>query len=319
MRRDEAVWYYVLGGQTLGPVPWGEIEALTRDTVDVQDLLVARGGAAEWRSAAQVLAEFPELAPEAAEPEPIPGFEMPAAPPAPAAPPVSAVAPGVGGAFVPVHGLGQWLNQAWEMVIREVWPWVGAMALMMLVSVVTLGIAGPPLMIGLYMMALKRFRGEPLGAGDVFDGFQRFVPAWGLQLLLAIPWLLLMAPTMISVAIPMMMSLGLTSGDEIGPGVRAGIGVLYLLMPFTALATMAVNAIVFYSWVLIADGRGAWESIVMSWEKVRLAYWSYLGMYFVLGIVASLGNYALYVGILVTYPLLPCAQVATYMWHFRRA
>ena len=102
---------YRLGGQTLGPVAWTEIEALTRDSVDASELLVARGGDPEWRPAAQMPALFPELAAGAPQPEPIPGFEMPEAPAvvpgAPwagqeAAPPVSAVAPGVGGAFVPI-------------------------------------------------------------------------------------------------------------------------------------------------------------------------------------------------------------------------
>ena len=35
------------------------------------------------------------------------------------------------------------------MVIHDVWPWVGAVALMMLITIVTLGIAGPPLQVGL--------------------------------------------------------------------------------------------------------------------------------------------------------------------------
>ena len=322
MTRDEAIWYYVLGGQTLGPVPWSEIEALTRDTVDAQDLLVARGGASEWRSAAQTLAEFPELAPEAAEPEPIPGFEMPAAPAAmpaaPAAPPVSAVAPGVGGAFVPGHGLGQWLGQAWEMVILEVWPWVGAMALMMLVSMVTLGIAGPPLMTGLYMMALKRFRGEPIGAGDVFGGFSRFLSSWGLNLVMMIPAVIVIAPLMILMVIPMMTMDG---GGEMDPAAALGLMSIYVLAPLAQVLVLAVQAIFFYSWVLVAEGYGAWESVTMSWEKIRENYWSYLGMYLVLSIIAGLGSYACYVGLFVTWPLLPCAQVATYMWHFgtRRA
>jgi hypothetical protein len=58
--------------------------------------------------------------------------------------------------------------------------------------------------------------------------------------------------------------------------------------------------------------------VVGSWEKVRLRFWSYLGMFLLLTIIAGLGSYAFYVGLLVTYPLLPCAIVAAYRWHFRQ-
>jgi hypothetical protein len=54
------------------------------------------------------------------------------------APPASRVA----GEFTPEHGLGKWVGQAWEMVIGEVWAWVGALVLMALIGGVTFGIAG---------------------------------------------------------------------------------------------------------------------------------------------------------------------------------
>jgi hypothetical protein len=213
-----------------------------------------------------------------------------------------------------VHGLGQWISQAWEMVTADLWAWVGAVLLMMLVAGVTLGLTSPPLMTGLYMMALKRFRGEQVSAGDVFSGFSRFLPAWGLALLISLPALLVMAPAMIVIAIPLLQEQVGASGDEVA--VAVGIG-FQLLMPVLWFAIMAVQTIFFYSWVLVADGRGAWESVVGSWEKVSQNFWSYLGMWLVLSILSSLGTYACYVGIFVSYPLLPCAQVATYMYHFR--
>lgn len=331
MERDDAVWYYRLGGRTLGPVSWRDVEEITRDTLDAEHLLVARGGEDRWRSAADVIAEDPERAEpaevrEAAEePEPPRPAEAPrpvetprpagaaAAAAAQAAPPPDAVA----GAeeFVPEHGLGKWIGQAWEMVIKEIWAWVGGLLLLMLVAAVTLGITGPPLTAGLYMMALKRYRGEQIGAASVFDGFSRFASSWGLALVMAVPMLLLMAPLMILIAIPAIMAQGGGAVEDIAVAFTAGI---YLLMPFMWLLVMAVQTIFFYSWVLVADGHGAWESVTMSWEKVGKRFWSYLGTFLVLSILASIGSYACYVGWLLTYPLLPCAQVAAYMWHFRR-
>ena len=71
MNRDEAVWYYRLGGHTLGPVSWAEIEQLTRDTVNASELMVARGGDPGWTTAADVAAAHPELAASAAPAAPV--------------------------------------------------------------------------------------------------------------------------------------------------------------------------------------------------------------------------------------------------------
>jgi len=77
LSRDDVIWYYRLGGQSLGPVAWAAIEELTTDTIDARDLLVARGGDTTWISAAEAAETFPELAaaPEPAEPEPARGPE----------------------------------------------------------------------------------------------------------------------------------------------------------------------------------------------------------------------------------------------------
>jgi len=316
---NDALWYYRLGGQTLGPVTWGEIEQLMRDTVDAEDLLVARGGDQQWRSADQVIEERAELGEVAPEAEPAADVETPPAQPVVQRPTPApdAVAPGAGGAFTPESGLGKWVGQAWEMVINDIWVWGGALLLMMLVSAVTLGIAGPPLTVGLYIMALKRYRGEAIGASNVFDGFSRFASSWGVTLLMALPSIVLMAPMMILFAIPVMQA---QSGG--GPPEELAVGmtlVAYIAMPVFWLLTMAVTTIFFYCWPLVAEGYRAWESVTMSWEKVRGDFWSYLGIWLVLTILAGLGSYACYIGWFLTYPLLPCAQVAAYMWHFRRA
>ncbi len=302
MNRDEAVWYYRLGEQTLGPVPWSEIEELTRDTMDADDLLVARGGDPSWTTAAEAVEAHPELTTAAEEPEPEQDedwqlfeedeteegpvvLEEPGDQPSGAAEDVLDQASSTrdtgrpvvtaGAGFEPDHGIGPWLNQAWQMVIEDIWAWIGAMLLLMVISPLTLGIATPPLMTGLYMMALKRFRGKPVNAGDVFGGFSRFLPAWGLMLLMSVPALLIMAPAMILFAIPAMQAEAGGNFEDIAVGYGMGI---QLLMPLLWLAVLAVQTIFFYSWVLVADGYGAWESVTMSWEKVREEFWSYLGM-----------------------------------------
>ncbi len=307
--RDDVIWYYRLGGQSLGPVAWTAIEELTRDTIDARDLLVARGGDTTWISAAEAAETFPELTvpAEPAETGPAPEdagwvVDEVAAARAEAPPAVTVHAPR------PLPSAGR---SPWEMVIEDVWPWVGAMLLMMLISGVSFGIAGPPLTLGMWMMALKRFDGQTLGAGDIFAGFNRFWSAWGLALLMMAPMMAVLIPMWAIIAGGVFIG---GQNEDVAPFMILGI---YAVYPLIYVAMLAVQTIFFYAWVLVADGQGAWDAVVASWDRVKLQFWSYLGIYIVLTLLASVGAYACYVGMFVTWPLLPCATVAAYRWHFR--
>ncbi|MGC9319250.1 MAG: GYF domain-containing protein [Armatimonadota bacterium] len=316
MERDEVAWYYRPGGETLGPVSWREIEAMLADTFDADTLLVARGGDEGWSTAADAMRQHPELAsgepaPSAAAEEVIDeagaeDWTLSDLDQEPRAVPT--------GGMTPQHGLGKWLGQAWEMVIGDIWVWVTAMLLVILVSAVTLGIAGPPLSVGLYIMSLRSFDRREIAPHDVFRGFSRFWSAWGVTLIAMVPAVLLAAPLMILIAVPVLRPLN-PSAEELTPLVLSGI---YLLIAVLHLLRLAIQTIFFYSWALVAEGYGAWEAVVGSWTKVRVYFWSYLGMFVLLTIIAGLGSCAFYVGLLVTYPLLPCTVVAAYRWHFRQ-
>lgn len=306
--RREVIWYYRLGEQTLGPVPWTEIEALIGDTVEAHELLVARGGDTTWRTAAEVLAAHPEPAPVArSTPPPHTGAASLTAD-------ATAAHTRVGPGAVPIEfGISRWIAQAWEVLIGDVWPWLGATALVLLIGGMTFGIAAMPLTVGVYMMALRRFEGRAVGAGDVFLGFQRFWSAIGLGLLMMIPMAVLVFPF---VGLAMAMMAGAKTVDEqVMPFMFVGF---YAIYPLLWLAMLGVQTIFFWSAALVADGHGAWDAVVLSWEKVRTQFWSYLGMYVLLTIIAGIGVNLCYVGLLFTWPLQPLTTVAAYRWHFRR-
>lgn len=340
MNRNDAVWYYRLGGQTLGPVPWTEIERLTRDTVEGGSLLVARGGDAVWGKASQLMAAHPELseqafeAPPAAEEDWGPLDREPAAPASTAgwevseSEPSAAAAEVLGGAAVtrdtgpplsvhrprPVytgqmevrHGLGAWIGQAWEMVTGDAVAFIFGFLLAIVVTIVTIGICGPPLQAGLFVMALKRFRNEPISAGTVFEGFQYFLPAWGVALVQGL--------------------LGAIAGGLLGGLIGAVLGAAGAERQMIegagqfagSIVGLLIAAAMFYAFALVVDrNMGTMEAINASWAVTSPQLLSYVGIVFVLQLLAAAGVIACGVGILLTVPLLPCATVAAYMYHFR--
>ncbi|MEN6403956.1 MAG: hypothetical protein ABFD94_18580, partial [Armatimonadia bacterium] len=78
-------------------------------------------------------------------------------------------------------GIDAWLNTAWGIVITDIWTFVGASVIVGFLSLLI--IPGPPLIVGLNRMLLKRHDGEPVGVGDVFSGFSCFWSAWVLALI----------------------------------------------------------------------------------------------------------------------------------------
>jgi hypothetical protein len=340
LNRDDAIWYYRLGGQTLGPVSWAEIEQVTRDAVDPGHLLVARGGDAGWMSASQAIATWPELgrraeseagvgmqagwgmSDEAEEPastsvgwEPGPStaaseilgaaaVERETGRPAPR--PKSE--PGRYPNEMPTrHGLGAWLGQAWEMVMGDAMSFVLGVLIAGLVTIVTLGIAGPPMQAGLFIMAVKRFRNEQITPGTVFEGFQYFLSSWGVMLIQVL--------------------LGGIGGAVIGGAMGAVLSavgadpesIAALGQVIGSVVSIVVAAALFYAMVLVVSaGTGAMDAVRGSWEMTKPDFLSYVGMTIVLQLVVSAGALVCGVGLLITAPMLPCAVVAAYMYHSRR-
>lgn len=296
---DQAVWYYRLGERTLGPVPWSEIEALTEDTVDAAELLVARGGDAKWRPAREILDARAE-AEATAEPE---------APPAGDAERLASKRTAAGG-WVGEPGLIRWIVQAWEMLSEDYWPWVGACLLWTAIATVSLGILAGPMTIGLYMMALRRFDGERVGASDIFAGFERFWSAIGLNALSAAAMLVAAAPLLVPGVVLLQKGLDPVVISILSSGMA-------LLVPLALVAMAAVQTWLLFARPLVAEGEGAWAAARLSYETVGGQFWSYLGVFVVFLLIASFGTTLLNVGVLFTWPFLPCAAVAAYRWHVR--
>jgi hypothetical protein len=342
MNREDAVWYYRLGGQTLGPVSWAEIEEVTEDAVDADRLLVAQAGDSRWVKASQAMTERPDLGEESGyptepeseqdwglveeggpEPQSAGWVETEPAPSAAASDVLGAAAverdtgrpapkePGRRGAYPDEmprrHGIGAWIGQAWEMVTGEPVAFIFGTVLAGAVTVLTLGLAGPPMQAGLFVMAVKRFQNKPISAGTVFEGFNYILPAWGVVLL--------------------QMLIGGIAGAAIGGGIGAVLGaagadqqtIASVGQTIGYIVNILVAAALFYAMVLVVNsGVGPLDAIGGSWEMTKDSYASYVGMTVLLQLVASAGALACGVGVLLTAPMLPCAVVAAYMYHARK-
>ncbi len=82
--------------------------------------------------------------------------------------------------------IGETLKLGWADFTRHPVELIVGTLLVGLLSVVSLGICAPALIVGYYRMCLKAARGEPIVIGDVFSGFPSFLNALLLGLIAAV-------------------------------------------------------------------------------------------------------------------------------------
>ena len=180
--------------------------------------------------------------------------------------------------------IGDWVSRGFELYKSNIGTMIAAGAIAMVLSAVTMGILGGPMMAGLIMIVLATLRKqEPKpGAGDVFKGFEVFANAFLFVLVFFLVGLVLNV-------IPLLGQL------------------LYVVY------SLGVGTLVMFGLFLIADRRMAfWPAAMASIEKVKPNFWPFLGLYVVSCIIGSLGMILCGIGVLITIPIHFCIMSVAY-------
>ncbi|MGI5818290.1 MAG: GYF domain-containing protein [Armatimonadota bacterium] len=296
---DESQWYYQLGGRALGPVSWREIERLLEDTFDAEDLLIARAGDDDWRSAREIIDEAEKAGAVEEDAEDASAEVEEEEPPEP---------------LPPVHGLKPWLSQTSEVFADDLKEYIYGSIMLLALGSVSLMVCFPALHAGFYILALRRFDGEARRTPGFLDGFRYFgrtLALYVLLLLMALPIgvALVVGVAVLIVAIP----------DNAGFAID--LTVMTLLFWLAGTLTIAPPvAVGFFAVPLMVDrDLGAIDALKQSWAVTRKRYFSFLGMTIVFAVLSGLGWLFCWIGVLLTLPLLPVAQVCVYRDYFGRS
>jgi len=269
-----ADYYLLRDGKTLGPFRAEEIRAWAgTGQLGPADLFCPVGGQ-QWAPVGQ----WPELS---------------AAPPAAATPSLST-------------GLAAWVTRGWQMVSTDAGPFVLGALLVMALSLVTLGICGPPLSAGLYAMALRKHDGRPVQAGDVMEGFKYFGATWGLALLVGVPVAIVIGALAAAAVV-----LAHGKVEDAMPMIQ-----LALQLPANALGLFIGTVLLFAIPLIVDRGVGSIQALQESWAAVKPQFWSYLGAYFIFQMISGAGAMACGIGVLFTMPLSIGCIIACYRTRF---
>ena len=176
---------------------------------------------------------------------------------------------------------GGWMQEAFTLYKRNFAVLLLVNLIALVLSSVTLFILSGPLYAGVVIVTLALLDGTSPKpeAGDVFKGFQFFLPSFLLMLVV------------------------------LGASMLVGM----VLGPLSSVATWVLSTLTMFSIFLIVEKKmDFWPSIVASYEMVKENFWVMLALVVVASILSTLGFLACCIGIFVTMPYYYCVMAVAY-------
>jgi uncharacterized membrane protein len=170
---------------------------------------------------------------------------------------------------------GRWISAGWQMVTAD----LGNFALVALIFVVVNSFASivtqGPLQTGFHLFCMRRMYNRRTDIGDIFKGFDFFLPAFVAALLI---------------------------------GIFVGFGIILCIIPGLILASMYK-----FTYLFILDKKmDFWPAMEASHAVVKNDYFGFTMFLIVMGLINLLGLLCCVVGLLVTIPLSVAAITVAY-------
>lgn len=210
-----------------------------------------------------------------------------------------------------------YLSQGIELFKKDIGSFVGYMLVYLVIviaaSFVPFGslFVTYPLYMGFALVAHQIARGQEYAFQDFFKGFQDFGPLLLTYLVMFLAILLVMSPMLIMFFSTFYTIVDVDYSGEIPAIFENGT---FLLVFFLAMIPMiylttswrwAPYLVVFYK-------LSFWDALETSRRLVGRNFWITLGFIILLGLLASAGVIALFVGMLFTIPMAMCMEYAAF-------
>ncbi len=181
----------------------------------------------------------------------------------------------------------EWIRSGFDLYKANLVVWIVASLLAVVISAATLGILSGPMWAGLTGMALAqldRKKAKP-EIGDVLRGFDVFLQSF----LFMLVWGLGIAVTLL-------------------------LGFIGCMWPILAiLFLVALNAALMFALFLIVDRKlEFWPASLASFEKIKPAFFPFLGLSVVAGLIGAIGLIGCGIGVIVTLPITTCILAVAY-------
>ena len=186
--------------------------------------------------------------------------------------------------------IGTWLERGFDLYRTNLEMLVPACAIAVVLGACTLGVLSGPMLAGLLAITLGLYDRNAIKPkpGDIFTGFDRFVPAF----LFLLAWV--MIPLGVLMWVPRI-------------GWLLCLAWTFLVMPLGS----------FGLFLILERGMDFWTASMESIETARRRYMTVAAVHAVAAILGSLGFVACGIGVVITMPLYCCVMAVSYRDVFR--
>jgi hypothetical protein len=170
---------------------------------------------------------------------------------------------------------GRWIGEGWTMVKADIGTYMLMAFLLSILSAMVPIIIQGPLLVGFHLYCMKKIMGRPAELGDLFKGFNFFVPSLVASLLISL---------------------------------FASIGFLLCIIP-----GLVVGAIFKFTYLFIVDKRmDFWPAMQASHEVVKNDYFGFTMFVLLMLLVDLLGVLCCVVGVFIAIPVTIAAITVAY-------
>lgn len=197
----------------------------------------------------------------------------------------------------------------WNLIKDQYWLFLGLTLVALIIGgAVPLGILLGPMMCGLYLVFLKKRRGEPIEFGQLFKGFDYFGASVVATLLHMAPVVVIVVPAYILFYVGMFATIAV-QGDNPNPGAMFGFFGFAMLVWVVIILLIVVVSIGFtFVYPLIVDrGLGGVDAVKLSFRAAMANFWRLLGLALLNTLLSICGLLLCIVG---AYLILPISYAA---------
>ena len=206
-------------------------------------------------------------------------------------------------------------KQAFELVQGDYWVLLGVSAVAMFIGgavpVVLLG----PMMCGLYMCFLKKYRGDEFEFELLFKGFDLFVPSLIASAIMTGVALAVLMPGFFIMFAGMLFSIPAAEaeGGQAAAPFLAPLGCVFGFVLLTFAAVMVAGMLFTFAFPLIVDRKlSGTAAVVASARAVVKNFWGVLGLVALNTLLGLAGALACYVGTFFVLPISFAALTIAY-------
>jgi hypothetical protein len=206
------------------------------------------------------------------------------------------------------------LKEGYALIKDQYWLFLGISVVGLLIGGAVPVVLIGPMMCGIHLCLLQHMRGGKVEFGDLFKGFDYFMPSLIASLIQLVPLLIVMVPAYI-VFIVMFMTLGATQQRSGGdPAAALGIMVVtFFIILVAMLVAVLIQAFFMFMYPLIVDKKlSGVDAVKTSLNAAKANLGGVIGLTLLNFVLTFVGLLCCYVGAFAVVPVCMASYAVAY-------